>query len=282
MNYTKETGLLTASGRFNFYDSLEQTRLLGNEGVYHLDKREFTLSGNPKFLRYDTASAETLVITGIQMSYLDSLKRATVSQNVNISKGKLNSICKFAHFFTKDNFAQLREAPIVKYEANTVNGDSIDLKFGKEALKNAIVMGKSHGLYVDTTSPKGDSALTHIWGDSLIMTVNDSGVLDSLWAFGKALSKNYATSDPNAVNEASGKKMMLSFAKDGNVDRVKIWGNARSIYFIEERDSRGRNEATGDSIAVSFLNGKAKKLSLWGAARGIYFPELSQVIKSAK
>ena len=64
----------------------------------------------------------------------------------------------------------------------------------------------------------------------------------------------------------------MSFGPDGNVDKVKIWGNARSTYFIEEKESRGVNEASGDSITVEFSRGKAVFLNLAGSARGIFFP----------
>ena len=272
MHFTKKTNLITAKGKFDFFDTLEQTRLTGKEAEYHVQNRNFILRGNPKMVRFDTTASETLTISGITMSYSDSLKRATVKDSVKITKGPLTSKCRFAHYFTETNSAQLRGNPRVTYEMHQVTGDSIDLVFGKETLRSALVTGHSHGFYVDTSGAGNDTGYTHIWGDSLYMTVSDSGMLDTLWSYGKALSKYFTSNKPDLVNEASGKVMLMSFAERGNVDRVKIWGNARSKYYIEEDDNSGTNEASGDSILVAFRKGKASLLTLAGRARGVYFP----------
>jgi len=274
MHFTKDDNVLTASGHFDFIDTVELTRLTGKEADYHVQTRNFNLRGNPRMVRYDTAAAETLTITGLLMSYTDSLKRATVKDSVNITKGKLASKCRFAHYFTETNKAQLRVNPRVTYESHKVVGDSIDLQFGKESLRSAMIKGHSHGVYVDTSvaAVKSDTGYTQVWGDSLYITISDSGMLDSMWSYGKALSKYFTTKKPDLVNEAAGKVMLMSFAERGNVDKVKIWGNAWSKYYIEEEGSSGANEASGDSILVAFRKGKAAVLTLAGRARGVYFP----------
>jgi lipopolysaccharide export system protein LptA len=272
MNFTKNSSQLTANGNFHYIDTLEKSQLTGNDAVYHIEKKIFTLKGNPALIYFDTAAADTLKITGLRMSYIDSLKQATVTDSVVITKGKLKSRCGLAHFFTHNNTAFLRREPVINFEAHTLTGDSIDLAFGEKSLKNASVMGHSHGIYIDITSDEKDTAYTHIWGDSLYISVSDSMGFDSLWAFGKALTKYYISSSPELVSDASGKTMLLAFESNGNVKNVKIWGNARSKYHIEEQRNKGTNEASGDSITVTFKNGRARTLTLVGSARGIYFP----------
>jgi hypothetical protein len=66
--------------------------------------------------------------------------------------------------------------------------------------------------------------------------------------------------------------MTVRFNARGEVSRVKVWGNARSIYSVEEKDGRGRNEASGDSITVSFAKGKATHVKMSGTVRGFYAP----------
>jgi hypothetical protein len=273
MNFNKNNSLLTASGNFTFIDTLEQAQLSGNEAEYNLEEKRFFLRGNPRLIRYDTSTAETLTISGTTMSYSDSLKRATVSDNVSITKGKLVSKCAVAHYFTEQNIAWLRKKPTVDYDRSFVDGDSINLFFGDEALKKAIVYGNAHGIYTEVMAGKSDTTFTHIRGDSLVLMVSDSGVIDSLWTYGKARSEYYSTSDPNIINQASGKVMIMAFGPRGAVTNVKVAGNARSRYFIEEQNSKGINEASGDSIMVTFSNGKASQLTLSGAARGIYIPQ---------
>jgi lipopolysaccharide export system protein LptA len=273
MHFTKNNNLLTARGNFDYYDTTEQTRLRGNEAEYFIASKCFTLRGNPILIRYDSARAETLTIRSITMRYADSLKRATGIDSVRIRKGRLFSQCRLVHYFTNTNQARLQGSPNVWYDIHHLTGDTINLNFNRESLRDASIVGNSHGIYVDTAGHRGrDTAFTHIWGDSLYMAVSDSGRLDVLWSVGKASSKSYESSDPVSANAASGKIMMLSFARDGNVDRLKIWGNARSTYFVEDNGGRGCNEVSGDSIAVAFAKGKARFVTLAGSTRGIYFP----------
>jgi lipopolysaccharide export system protein LptA len=273
MNYTKNNNLLTASGHFKYIDTLEQAQLTGNDAEYYLEEKRFFLKGNPKLIRYDTASAETLTIVGKTMTYTDSIKKATVAENVVITKGKLISKCNKAHYFTESNMAWLREKPDVIFDRSNVNGDSINLYFGKESLKKAAVYGKAKGIYVDTIPKSTDTSYTHINGDSLIITISDSGSVDSLWTYGKAHSEYYSSKDRQTKNEADGKAMVMAFGDRGSVSTVNVAGNARSRYFIEEKDSKGINEASGDSITVRFRNGRASQLVLKGSARGTYIPQ---------
>lgn len=272
MNFAKERNALIANGHFQFCDTLEKTTITGNDAEYYIDSKYFQLTGKPQLVRLDTVAAETLFISGEKMWYIDSLKCAYVSDSVKIIKGQLFSTCQKANYYTKTSLAQLRINPDITYKINHVKGDSIDLLFGKKNLKNATVMGNTFSTYIDTSENHKDTAFTHIWGDSLLMTVSDSGRMDSLWVFGKAKSKYFVTNEPANVNEASGKKMLMSFNGNGDADLVKIWGNARSRYFVQEGKSKGINEASGDSIKVIFNRGKASSLTLVGSARGVYFP----------
>lgn len=273
MNFTKDNNLLVASGRFKYTDSLEQAQLTGNDAEYYLDEKRFFLRGNPRLIRFDTAAAETLTIIGKTMTYTDSIKQATVSDNVKITKGKLVSTCNRANYFTESNIAYLRDKPEVIFDRSNVSGDSINLYFGKESLRKATVYGKAKGIYIDTMPKSNDTSYTHVTGDSLIITISDSGSVDSLWTFGKAHTEYYTAKDRQTKNEADGKAMVMEFGERGTVSTVKVTGNARSRYFIEEKDSKGINEASGDSISVRFRNGKASQLVLTGSARGTYIPQ---------
>ncbi|MBN1603596.1 MAG: hypothetical protein JW915_18440 [Chitinispirillaceae bacterium] len=273
MNFNKDNNLLVASGRFKYTDSLEQAQLTGNDAEYYLDEKRFFLRGNPRLIRFDTAAAETLTIIGKTMTYTDSIKQATVSDNVKITKGKMVSTCNRANYFTDSNIAYLRDNPEVIFDRSNVSGDSINLYFGKESLRKASVYGKAKGIYIDTMPKSNDTSYTHVTGDSLIITISDSGSVDSLWTFGKAHTEYYTAKDRQTKNEADGKTMLMGFGERGTVSTVKVTGNARSRYFIEEKDSKGINEASGDSISVRFRNGKASQLVLTGSARGTYIPQ---------
>lgn len=274
MRFLKKENMLHAIGHFCYRDTAEFTEITGGRATYRIDTKDFSLKNKPRLVRFDTSAAETLTIIGKTMYYTDSIKQARVDENVVITKGKLRSACEQVFFNTETNKARLREKPEVEYGESTIVGDSIDLQFSKEALRSASIYGNAHGVYVDTgTGQKKDTAYTDVWGDSLFMSISDStGNLDSLWVHGKALSKYYTARKRELVNQASGKVMLMSFGGTGDVDRVRIWGNARSTYHIEEDKSNGINEASGDSISVAFEKGKAVFLNLAGSARGIFFP----------
>jgi lipopolysaccharide export system protein LptA len=275
VNFAKENNTLTAAGNFDFYDSTQQSRLRGNDAEYRIASKNFRLKGNPVLTRYDTVHGETLSIKSITMTYNDSLKRATGTDSVRIRKGKLFSTCRLAHYFTTTNQTLLRGNPNVWYDIHHLSGDSINLNFSKESLRDASIVGNSHGIYADADTAgrhARDTSYTHIWGDSLYMAVSDSGKLEVIWSVGKASSKNFRSTDPALANTANGKIMMLGFGNDGNVQKLKIWGNARSTYFVEDASGRGCNEVSGDIVSVLFAKGKTQFVSIAGSTRGSYFP----------
>jgi len=365
MHFSRDRNMLTAAGQFRYQDSAQVTFLSGNEAEYTVDKKTFVLKGKPQLVRIDSTDTDTLFISGRLMTYDDSLKIATVTDDVNITRGHLKASCKSAQYFAETDMAYLRRSPEVFYEGHRVVGDTIDLHFGKETLKSARVVGKSHGRYTEVDASSNDTSVTHIWGDSLLLTMSDSGgrmetmkafgkvhgrytevsplskdtsvtniwsdsllltmssnsergrleamkafgnvhghyfeispsskdtsithiwsdsmlltmsddgKLDSMQAFGKVLSRYFAAGDSARANEVSGRAMTLKFSEAGKIEKALVTGNAKSIYYIEESDGGGRNEASGDQITVTFALGRARLLHLRGNARGTFFPEVN-------
>ncbi len=273
LNYEKNKKWLAADGNVDFFDGKEKTRIRGRHADYYPDSKFVKLTGNPEFFNYDTAAHDTLIIRGDTMYYDDSTKLAQVRRGVSIAKGKLLSKCDKAHYFTEANRTQLRIAPQIQFEHDSLTGDSIDLLFTKKALKGMSVDGNARGLYKDFTQK--DTLLTQVVGDSMYMALDDSGTVDSLWIYRNVKSSAYPISSPSRSNEAYGKVMVVDFTKKGEIDNVKVWGNAKSVYHVEEGD-KGCNIATGDSIAVEFNKGKASRVMLAGSVRGFYAPEKGQ------
>jgi lipopolysaccharide export system protein LptA len=270
MDYDKSKKQLVANGHVHFFDAKERVKLNGDHGTYNMDTKFLVVEGKPHFISYDTVAHDTLDITGKKMTYDDSLKKATVHDNVTIQKGKLFSHSDFAVYYPDSGKAQLRLVPRIAFETDSLSGDSVDMLFTKKVLQKVKVKGGSHGMYHDFG--KTDTTLTHLFGDSISMFLSDSGKIDSLWALGNVKSKYFPIAKPSQTNEAYGKYMIVSFNKKSQVDRVKVWGNARSIYNVEEKDGRGVNEASGDSILVGFANGRATHVKLCGSVRGFYAP----------
>jgi lipopolysaccharide export system protein LptA len=270
LEYVKSKKWLKADGAIDFYDGKERTRLQGQHADYYPDSKFITVTGKPVFINYDTTAHDTLIIHGEKMSYSDSLKLALVERAVTIQKGKLLSRCQTARYYTEGNRAQLRFKPDIMFDHDSLSGDSVDLLFTKKAMRGMSVDGNSHGRYKDVSGK--DTLLTDMVGDSLYMAFNDSGKVDSLWAYRNVKSYYRPVKDSLHANEAYGKLMIVAFDKKGDVDNVKVWGNAKSVYHVRESD-KGVNIASGDSIAVAFKEGKASHVMLSGSVRGYYAPE---------
>jgi len=270
LDYDKNKKQMVADGRLDFRDSKDKLHLKGDRATYMTDTKLLTVDGHPVFNHIDTVEHDTLVIVGKKMIYDDSLKKATVQDNVTITKGNIYSHSDLAVYYPDSGRAKLRMMPKIALVTDSLFGDSVDMFFTKKILQKVKVKGKSHGQYRD--NGKQDTTLTHLYGDSLTMFMTDSGKVDSILAFGNVKSSYFPLHKQYQTNEVYGKTMTVSFTSKGQPSRVRVWGNARSIYNVDEHDGRGINEASGDSILVAFANGKATHVKLSGSVRGFYAP----------
>ncbi|MDR0307960.1 MAG: hypothetical protein LBI42_14135 [Chitinispirillales bacterium] len=177
-----------------------------------------------------------------------------------------------------NSYALYMESPASSKDTNITHiwSDSLFLAMSDSGrMEDIRAFGKVHGRYTEASPSSKDTSITHIWSDSLFALMSDSGHLDSMQAFGRVLSRYFLQGDSTRANEASGRSMTLRFGENRKVEKAFIRGNARSIYYIEESDGGGRNEASGDQIVVTFAMGRARLLHLRGNARGIYFPNIN-------
>jgi lipopolysaccharide export system protein LptA len=267
--YDRTRRELVATGTVNFFSHTENTRIQGERAVYSLETGNLKLDREPRLIRYDTLSRDTMVITGGRMRYDDSLRLATAIDSVRITKGKLTATSSLAYYNTEKDAARLRITPDIYYGIHHLTGDSVDLLFLDQRLRGVSVMSAAHAIYREPS--QSDTTLTDITGDSLYMAITEQGSLDTIWVFGNTRSTYHLMSEPGKVNEARGKRMIIAFRKDGEAKNLEIAGNAESVYYVDDESETGRNEASGDRIYVIFDDGRAAYLKLTGAVRGIYF-----------
>ncbi|MBD3321794.1 MAG: hypothetical protein GF350_11925 [Chitinivibrionales bacterium] len=263
--------MLYARNNVVFADTVEMIRVTGRTARYDLERSHCILEGEPAFFRFDTAAAETLSIVGKRMMYDDSLKKTSVVDSVKVTKGLLTARCMEGYYFSADDLAQLRTDPEIFYGEHKLTGDSVDLYFSEDTLNGVSVAGNSYGLYIDPE--EAETTWTRIWGDSMYMSLNDSGFLDSVWVHGNVLSKYSSAEDTIEANEVSGKTMIVDFGEKSAIRHALVWGNAECIYYVEDKSANDRNEASGDTLAAWFADGRAVRLKLLGDIRGNYFPE---------
>jgi len=273
MTMLKEKNLLTAAGTVVYDDDEKLIRLLGRKVDYDMKRRFMTVTGEPRFFRFDTLAAETLSVTGAAMTWDDSLSVATVRDSVRITRGPLFSRCRRATYGTKDSRAYLRGEPYVTYDIHDLDGDSMDLLFVNDTLRGLSVDGDAHGIYREPSKSGPDTSVTHIWSDSMYMALSPRGNLDSLYAVGSVESRYFLSARKDSADEVKGKTMVLAFNGEGDLTSAVVSGNAWSTYFIREEEGSGRNESSGDSITVYFNDGEAVELYLTGGVRGTYYGE---------
>jgi hypothetical protein len=111
------------------------------------------------------------------------------------------------------------------------------------------------------------------------MALSDSGIIETIWSYKDAATYYYSKKDSLTMNTADGKIMVLHFTQ-GKAGNVKICGNARSTYFLENNTEK--NEASGDTLAIDFKQGKAVYLKFIGGVRGTYYAANTSAPRSTK
>jgi len=282
MTFYKGRKLLEGVGRVDYRSPSDNVRIHGRKGRYDLEKDRFVLTGDPHFLRFDTAAAETLTIVGVEMVYEDSLGLATARRNVRITKGRLAATCDRASYATDDRHAKLRGSPHITYDAHSMDGDSVDLFFSGDTLEGVSIGGHAHGIYRESEGG-ADTNVTNVWSDSMYLRMTPKGGADSLWAWGDVISTYYLSSaEHDSANRVTGKAMVLAFQSRQQLRNALVWGNARSSYYVQERDGSGRNDASGDTIQVFFDEGQATEIMIHGSVRGAYYPDSANKDRHAR
>lgn len=272
LDFDKNKKTLVARNGMRFIDTLEKVMATATAATYRIDSKDLTLAGNPAVFKADTTGSDTLVIRGDQLAYDDSLKIAHSYGNTRISKKDLKATCVNASYELKTGHARLRTSPSIVFDIQNLTGDSVDLFFKNERLRGMEVVRKAVGFHREIDSLKVDTMITRISADSLYMTVGDSGTISGIDAIRDGALQSFASSERSVVNTASGRSMHMDFKK-GKARKLSILGNATSLYFLDDKTSRDRNESSGDTITVHFSGGKAAYLDIRGGVRGTYYTE---------
>ncbi len=287
LTYLKRTRTVTGYGSVRFADTMERITIRGNRCRYHLPSRIVTLTGSPRFVRIDTAAAESLVISSSTMKYNDSLARVYAEDDLTIEKGKLRAHAGRGEYDTQSGHVALHGMPHVYHEENLLSGDSLDLFFSHDTLEALSVHGRAHGIYYDYTDTSGrrpsggnttrDSlvSVTNLWADSIFIRFTDAGRFDTAWLYDNMKSTYDVDRDTSNANTVSGKQMVMLFGEQGNAQRANVVGNARCLYYTRSSQDTitARTTASGDSLSVWFSSGKARRLRLSGDVRGRYIPQ---------
>ena len=163
--------------------------------------------------------------------------------NVTIQDSSRLATCGIATYNRMNEETILDVKPEIKENYRLLTGEKIILDYEQEILKKLHI-------------PKNAFAITPIRGYQRSI-VDSTQVGDSL----KFEDRMEGTT-------------LTSFFKNGILDSLRIEGMAKTIYHVfEDSIYQGKNNASGDTIALSFYNNDLSVINIVGGSEGKYTPD---------
>ena len=167
----------------------------------------------------------------------------TAIGHVIIEDSSRIATCGMAHYDRSNEITTLEIDPEIKDSGRILSGERIILTYKDEELEKLHI-------------PKKAFALTPING-------YQQSKIDSL-AFGDTL---------DFQDNMEGSRL-TSFFKDGILDSLRIEGMAKTLYHVfEDSIYQGKNNASGDTIIMTFLEHELDRLRIIGGSEGKYVPD---------
>ncbi|MEN9353321.1 MAG: hypothetical protein RL318_646, partial [Fibrobacterota bacterium] len=257
-----------------------------------------TLQGNP------SATMGTRVLTGEEMRLVVDLKQQKIreikvlakavgtfasdpdSQGV-VQSGRLSGDTLLAriHGDTLEDVSVWKGAKGLSWKGrdslkhDELEGDSLRFSFDGKKVRQVRAWRKAIGRFRGETDSSGVSQIGMLSADTLVANmVNGAFRNVSVWP--KAKGYSWRSNDSAHKDEVEGDS--IGFAFEGKkLTSARVKGTAKSIYHhLENGTYKGRNEARGDLLRISFNKGRIRRVKISGAARGTYFGEAKARAKS--
>ncbi len=283
--YDRENDRAQAEGRVFMRDSAGEVEARGDRLEYDRRRRVAQLTGNPVARRFypsrreypggdssaipEETPADTLVIRGRKLRYNDSAGIAEAEGQVVVTRDDLRITCDRAEYRRDQDSLILHGSPVVKIGESEIRGTVIRMGMSGETLRGMRVRGDAEALSFEKETDSTAARNSRLTGDSLFAAFV-AGALDSVEVFDRAEGTYWEPARPAYVNRVSGRYMVMRFS-DRQAREADVVGSARSTYYHFERDTlKGRNQAGGDSISMTFENGKVREVLVRGSASGVY------------
>jgi lipopolysaccharide export system protein LptA len=216
-------------------NSENHIRIFGDH-LEHYDQTHYSkMTQNPRLMQIDTTSKgeiDTLVVRSVVMeSYDDSSKRLIATDSVAIVRGPLAARCGWVRYWTKIQYIELFQQPVVWYEDNQVTGDSISLFMANNRLNRAFISGHAFAISLsDSLYPGRYNQLT---GRHIEMKFADEK-LSEIAVDQNAISLYflYNGKKTNGVNETSGDFISSKFT-DGKLQTISVIHGIEGNYYPE-------------------------------------------------
>ena len=260
VNYYEITGVAEANGNVKVVQPTGRT-IYCRRLNYNYDTGISTYRGAVVFVD----SARRTTVTGEMATYDEILHEADVTVTPKLVKkdstGQHPITVTGKRLWTNDSLKQARvEADVV------VTQDTL------QATGGYLVLDDSTGVTVLTKSPKLVRGKEVMVADSMRFKFVDDRLNDMV-AIGSVVALSPADSTPDApLNRITGMNLHSFFDK-GEANRILVWGNAKSRYYIRDNaKDNGVNVASGDTLDIGFVNKEIDAIRVVGGVEGVYYP----------
>ena len=269
--YQKKVGIATASGDVHAGDSAQSYLFTGEYLEYDREKEILTMPQKPvlyQFEKQKNGNIDTVRISAKRIVYNKKDSFAEAFDQVKVTQNDLVVTCDTGYFDRKNNWLSMKGHPTCDMKNYHLTGDSIFLVLDSagKSLKSALVIRNAHGVQQEEAKKNAPGHVTEAFGDTLYAKFSNDKI-ERLYVNLNARGFFYEDDLKDYRNLMDGNRLDLYF-NQGKMDRAIVSGKAQSTYFYVKKDRSvsGKNEATGDTIHISFDAQKnaVKSLKLLG------------------
>ena len=269
--YQKKVGIATASGDVHAGDSAQSYLFTGEYLEYDREKEILTMPQKPvlyQFEKQKNGNIDTVRISAKRIVYNKKDSFAEAFDQVKVTQNDLVVTCDTGYFDRKNNWLSMKGHPTCDMKNYHLTGDSIFLVLDSagKSLKSALVIRNAHGVQQEEAKKGAPGHVTEAFGDTLYAEFSKEKI-ERLYVNLNARGFFYEDDLKDYRNLMDGNRLDLYF-NQGKMDRAIVSGKAQSTYFYVKKDRSvsGKNEATGDTIHISFDAQKnaVKSLKLLG------------------
>ena len=256
-SYQRKSEIAIASGEVSAGDSAGNYLMTGQYLKYDRKLDLVTIPMAPRLYQYEKLKNGKIDTVTIQSRSLIFDKKNSFAQafdDVKLTQKDLVVTCDTGYFDRKNNWLSMKGHPTCDMKNYHLTGDSIFLVLDEtgKMLKSALVIRNAHGIQNEEPKRGNPGSVTEAFGDTLYCEFV-KGKIERLYVNLNAKGFFYETDLKEYRNLMDGNRLDLYFRK-GRMDKAIVSGKAQSTYFYVKKDRTvsGKNEATGDTIHISF------------------------------